>query len=145
VERRARIATQSDRLELGEDAEVGMDSKAEAGPTGLDAAKLFLASAILIGGIFAYYYFGSESVLLRAVGVLVAFGVAAAVAMTSYQGQLLWKFMQGSRVELRKVVWPTREEALQTTAIVLFFALIGGVFFWLLALFLLTVRQFIAG
>jgi preprotein translocase subunit SecE len=122
-----------------------MDSKAEAGPTGLDAAKLFLASAILIGGIFAYYYFASSSVLLRVVGVLVAFGVGAAIAMTSYQGQLLWKFMQGSRVELRKVVWPTREEALQTTAIVLFFALIGGVFFWLLDFFLLTVRQFIAG
>jgi preprotein translocase subunit SecE len=122
-----------------------MDSKAEAGPTGLDAAKLFLASAILIGGIVAYYYFGNESVLLRVMGVLIAFAAAVAVAMTSFQGQLLWKFMQGSRVELRKVVWPTREEALQTTAIVLVFALIGGVFFWVLDLILLSIRQYIAG
>ncbi len=50
---------------------------------------------------------------------------------------MLWKFIQGARVELRKVVWPTREETIQTTLVVLVFALIGGVFFWLLDLVLL--------
>jgi preprotein translocase subunit SecE len=122
-----------------------MDSKVETGPTGLDAAKLFLASLILLGGIFAYYYFSNESVLLRAIGILVTLIVAVWVAMLSYQGQVLAKFVHGSRIELRKVVWPSREEAIQTTAIVLAFALIGGVFFWLLDLFLLTIRQYISG
>ena len=121
-----------------------MDSKLETGPTITDTAKLFLATLILVSGIFAYYYFGSESVLLRAIGVVVAFIVALLVVLWSYHGQLLAKFIQGSRIELRKVVWPTGDEARQTTMIVLAFAAIGGVFFWLLDWFLLTVRQYIA-
>jgi preprotein translocase subunit SecE len=120
-----------------------MDRKAESGPTIFDAAKLFVASAIVLGSIVGYYYYANESVLLRVLGVLVALAIAAWVALQSFQGQLLWKFIQGSRVELRKVVWPTREEALQTTAVVLVFAMIGGAFFWLLDLFLLAITQYI--
>ena len=120
-----------------------MDSKPSIGPTSLDTAKLLLASLILFSGIVGYYYFIDESVLLRAIGILVALIVAVWVAMQSYQGQLLWKFIQGSRVELRKVVWPSREETIQTTAIVLVLALIGGVFFWLLDLALLGITQLI--
>ena len=73
----------------------------------------------------------------------VALAVGAWVAMQSAQGQLLWKFIQGSRVELRKVVWPTREETVQTTIAVLVFATVMAVFFWLLDLFLLTFTQWI--
>ena len=65
--------------------------------------------------------------------------------MQSAQGKTLWAFIQGARVELRKVVWPTREEAVQTTIIVLVFAMIMGTFFWLLDLLLLTVTRFITG
>ena len=122
-----------------------MESKLETGPTLLDAAKLFLAGIVLVGSVLAYYYFANESVLLRTLGVLVALIVAVWVALQSFQGQLLWKFIQGSRVELRKVVWPSREETIQTTAVVLVFALIGGVFFWLLDLFLLAITQYLAG
>jgi preprotein translocase subunit SecE len=61
------------------------------------------------------------------------------------QGQALWKFVQASRIELRKVVWPTREETIQTTLAVLVFATIGGVFFWLLDLFLLFVTSKLTG
>ena len=58
------------------------------------------------------------------------------MAFTSLQGRMLWKFIQGARVELNKVVWPTREETIQTTLVVLVVALFGGVFFFLLDLFL---------
>ena len=122
-----------------------MNTKVEQARSPLDTVKLLLAAAILIGGIWAYYYFANESVLLRAIGVLVAFIVALFVAFTSTQGQDLWKFIQGSRVELRKVVWPTRQEALQTTIAVLVFALMMGVFFWLLDLFLLWITRILTG
>jgi preprotein translocase subunit SecE len=118
---------------------------ADTKPTALDTAKLFLAAAILIGSIVGYYYYGNESVLLRAIGVLVAFGLAVWVALQSAQGHTLMKFVQGSRVELRKVIWPTREETVQTTGIVLLFATIMGVFFWLLDLFLLWFTSFVTG
>ena len=120
-----------------------MDSKVDTAPGALDTAKLVLALGVLLGGIVAYYYYADVSVVIRAVGVLVAFIVGVWIAMQSFQGQLLWKFIQGSRVELRKVVWPTREETIQTTVAVLIFATIMGVFFWLLDLGLLALTTWI--
>ncbi len=91
-----------------------------------------MAAAVLLGGIVAYYWFQEESLLLRVIGVIVAFGLGALIAFQTTQGKLLWRFIQGSRVELRKVVWPTRQETMQTTLTVLVFTLIMGIFFWLL-------------
>ena len=99
----------------------------------------------MLAGLVGYYYFADSSALLRALGVIVALAVAAVVAFTSLQGRLLWKFIQGARVELNKVVWPTREETIQTTLVVLVVALFGGVFFWLLDLFLLWLTTRITG
>jgi preprotein translocase subunit SecE len=122
-----------------------METREDTEPTLFDTAKLLLALVILVGSIFAYYYYSSESALLRVIGVLIAFIVAVWVAFQSAQGQTLWKFIQGSRVELRKVVWPTREETIQTTVVVLVFATIMGVFFWLLDLSLLWFTGFVTG
>ena len=122
-----------------------METKVEEQPTVVDTAKLALAIAIVLAGLVGYYYFADSSALLRAVGVILAVALGAVVALTSLQGKSLWKFIQGARVELNKVVWPTREETIQTTLIVLVVALIGGVFFWLLDLFLLWVTTRITG
>jgi preprotein translocase subunit SecE len=122
-----------------------MDTKADTGAGLIDTVKLLLALLILFAGIVGYYYYADESVLLRAVGLLVALAIAVWVALQSAQGQTLWKFVQGSRVELRKVVWPTREETVQTTLIVMLFASIMGVFFWLLDLFLLWFTSLVTG
>jgi preprotein translocase subunit SecE len=122
-----------------------MDTKVENEPTFVDTAKLILAVGILLAGFVAYYYFADASAFVRAVAVLVAVAVAAVVALQSAQGQALWKFIQASRVELRKVVWPTREETIQTTIAVLVFAVIMGVFFWLLDIGLLYVRIKLTG
>jgi preprotein translocase subunit SecE len=104
-----------------------------------------LSATILVGSIFAYYYYADESALLRAIGVLVGFALAIWVAFQSAQGKTLWAFIQGSRVELRKVVWPTREETMQTTVVVLVFTMIMATFFWLLDLFLLWFTTFVTG
>jgi preprotein translocase subunit SecE len=111
----------------------------------MDTALLLASVAILVGSIFAYYYYADQSILLRSLGVVVAFVLGVWIALQSAQGKTLWGFIQGSRVELRKVVWPTREETLQTTLIVLVFAAIMGTFFWLLDLFLLWFTRFITG
>jgi preprotein translocase subunit SecE len=122
-----------------------MDTKVETEPTMVDTAKLAAAVAIALVGFVAYYYFGDVSAALRSLGVLVAVGIAVFVALQSAQGQALWRFIQGARVELRRVVWPTREETIQTTIAVLVFALIMGVFFWLLDLGLLYATSKITG
>ena len=122
-----------------------MDAKTDSKPTLLDTALLLVAVVILVGSIFAYYYYANESVLLRSAGVLVAFILAVWIAFQSAQGRTLWAFIQGSRIELRKVVWPTREEAVQTTIVVIVFAMIMGTFFWMLDLLLLWFTRFITG
>ena len=122
-----------------------MDTKVETEPTMVDTAKLAAAVGIALVGFVAYYYFGDASVALRSLGVLVAVGIAVFVALQSAQGQTLWRFIQAARTELRKVVWPTREETIQTTIAVLVFALIMGVFFWLLDLGLLYATSKITG
>jgi preprotein translocase subunit SecE len=122
-----------------------METKVEEQPTVVDTAKLALAIVIVLAGLVGYYYFADSSALLRALGVILAIAVGAVVALTSLQGKTLWKFIQGARVELNKVVWPTREETIQTTLVVLVVALIGGVFFWLLDLFLLWLTTRITG
>ena len=122
-----------------------METKVEEQPTIVDKAKLALAVVIVLGGLVAYYYFGNTSTLLRTLGVLLAVALAAVVALTSMQGKALWKFIQGARVELSKVVWPTKDETIQTTLVVLVVAVIGGVLFWTLDFFLLWITTRITG
>ena len=122
-----------------------MSTKVESGPGPLDTILLLLAAAVLIGGIAAYYVFEDESLPLRVAGVLVSLAIGTVIAMRSAQGQNLWRFIQGSRVEIRKVIWPTRQEALQTTLTVLVFALILGIFFWGLDFFLLWGTRVLTG
>jgi preprotein translocase subunit SecE len=122
-----------------------METKVEEQPTIVDTAKLALSVVIVLGGLVAYYYFGETSTLLRTLGVLLALALAAVVALTSLQGRTLWKFIQGARVELSKVVWPTKDETIQTTLVVLVVAVIGGVLFWVLDFFLLWITTRITG
>ncbi len=111
----------------------------------VDTLKLVVAGGILLGGIVGYYYYGEVSVLIRVIGVMLALAAAVLVALQSSRGQEFWRFVQGSRIELRKVVWPTREETIQTTITVLIFATLMGVFFWLLDMFLLYVTRLLTG
>ncbi|MEM8817498.1 MAG: preprotein translocase subunit SecE [Pseudomonadota bacterium] len=98
----------------------------------LDTIKLIVAAAILVGGIYAYYHYEALDVALplRVLMVLAGTGIGIAVAMTSTQGKRLWHFIQGSRVEIRKVVWPTRTETTQTAIAVFVFTIVMSLFFW---------------
>jgi preprotein translocase subunit SecE len=122
-----------------------METKVEEQPTFIDTAKLAFAIVVVLAGLVGYYYFADASALLRALAVIVALALGVVIAFTSLQGRLLWKFIQGARVELNKVVWPTREETIQTTLVVLVVALIGGVFFFLIDRFLLWITTTIMG
>jgi preprotein translocase subunit SecE len=122
-----------------------LNAKSETGAGAFDTVKLSLAVALLLGGIVGYYVFDEQSVLLRAAGVIVGVALALVVAMQSSQGRELWRFIQNSRVELRKVVWPTRNEVRNTTFAVIVFVVIMGVFFWILDFFLLKVTQMLTG
>ncbi len=122
-----------------------MTTRTEEKPSVFDTLKLMIAGTLLIGSLVAYYYYADYSQLLRVAGVVVATGLAIGVGMATLPGRNLWRFIQGSRIELRKVVWPTREETFQTTIAVFVFVLIMAIFFWLLDLVLLWATRTLTG
>jgi len=113
--------------------------------SGLDTAKLVLASALLIGGIVAFYWFDSQSDWLRYGYVLAGLVAALLAAWQTEMGRNTLAFILSSRTEVRKMVWPTRQETLTTTAFVLFTVLVVAVFMWLLDLGLFAALRGITG
>jgi preprotein translocase subunit SecE len=111
----------------------------------LDIIKLLVAAGVLVGGLFGYYYYPAWSLPLRVLLVLGGVAVGIAIAMTSTQGQRLWAFIQGSRIEIRKVVWPTKQETTQTAIAVFVFTLVMALFFWGLDSFLLWLTRTLVG
>ena len=112
----------------------------------LDIIKLLLAAGLLVGGLYGYYFYENDLALpLRVLMVLGGTGVGIAVAMTSSQGHRLWHFIQGSRVEIRKVIWPTRQETTQTAIAVFVFTIIMALFFWALDSGLLLLTRTLVG
>ena len=112
----------------------------------LDTIKLLISAAVLVGGLYGYYYYENDLALpLRVLMVLGSAGAGIAIAMTSTQGQRLWHFIQGSRVEIRKVIWPTRQETTQTAIAVFVFTLVLALFFWALDSGLLWVTRRLVG
>ena len=111
----------------------------------LDIIKLLFAAGVLVGGLYSYYYFLEVPLPLRVLMVLGGLAAGIIVAMTSTQGQRLWAFIQGARIEIRKVVWPTKQETTQTSIAVFVFTLIMALFFWALDSFLLWLTRTLVG
>jgi preprotein translocase subunit SecE len=111
----------------------------------LDTFKLLLAIAILIAGIVGFYYYEAESQLYRVLGVVFMAGVAIAISSTTNLGQNLIGFGREARMEVRKVVWPTRQETVQTTFMVLVAVIVIGIFLWLVDMLLAQAIQMITG
>ena len=111
----------------------------------LDTIKLLFAAGVLVVGLYSYYYCLEVPLPLRVLMVLGGLAAGITVAMTSTQGQRLWAFIQGARIEIRKVVWPTRQETTQTAIAVFVFTLIMALFFWGLDSFLLWLTRTLVG
>jgi preprotein translocase subunit SecE len=107
-----------------------MAEQAQQSATALDAAKLVAGAAVAAAGIAGFYLLANLPIWLRWIIVLAAFVAAAFVALQSYQGKTFWAFVQSSRIELRKVVWPNRQETWQVTLVVFVMVIVLGLFFW---------------
>ena len=109
-----------------------MNEQAEkTGVALVDAFKLVLAAAALLGGMVAYYWYDQQPQVLRVLMVIGGLIAGLVLLYWSAPGRELWDYVQSSRVELRKMVWPTRQETWRTTLVVFVFVMALGVFFWL--------------
>jgi preprotein translocase subunit SecE len=109
-----------------------MTEQVQEAPRGADALKLVAAAVVVVAGFVAFYYFGTLPVWARWLMVLAALVGGALVALQSSQGVQFWQFVQSARIELRKVVWPSKDESWKLTLLVFVVVVILGVFFWIL-------------
>jgi preprotein translocase subunit SecE len=110
-----------------------------------DKLKLAVAIVIVTAGVAAYYVLASQSVWLRWLPVIGSLVLAAVVVAFSRYGSAFRRFVELARIELRKIVWPARQETLQTTLVVFGFVVIAGIFFWLLDLVLAWATKTLTG
>ncbi len=113
-----------------------MADTAEQTNTTMDTVKLVLAGILVLVGFYGFYQYADQPLLYRVLGILLFVIVAAGIALTTTKGRALTSFMQAARTEVRKMVWPTRTETLQTTAVILVVVILVGLFLWLLDTFL---------
>ena len=116
------------------------DIKTADGPSMADQVKLTLSILLVIAGLAGYYLL--DNLWARWGSVVAGLALGAVVIGFSGYGRRLWAFTEAARIELRKVVWPTRDETLKTTLAVFVFVTIAGIFFWLLDLVLAWATKF---
>lgn len=118
-----------------------MNAKVEqaSGTSAADIAKLALAVLILVGGIAGFYYFADAMQVLRVLGLLAAFVAAVFVGSQTALGRSTRFFLKESSIELRKVVWPTREETIRTTGVIIVVVIIISLILGLIDLLLKVV------
>ncbi len=123
-----------------------MNVQTETSESGvLDIIKLLISAVVLVGGLYSYYYYVEVSLPLRVLMVLGGLALGIGIALTSAQGLRLRAFVQGARVEIRKVVWPTKQETTQTAIAVFVFTLVMALFFWALDSLLLYITRSMVG
>jgi len=98
--------------------------------TGADKAKLVAAAALLLGSLVAFYLLGQKDMWLRVVVLLVGLAAAVGVYFSSESGRQLIAYGRESVREVKKVVWPTRKEAMQMTGYVFAFVVVMALFLW---------------
>jgi preprotein translocase subunit SecE len=122
-----------------------MVAKTEASASALDNIKLALALLVLLVGVVGFYWFDHVALVWRVLALLGLVGLAAGLVAPTPVGRGLFGFSREARTELRKVVWPTRQETLQVTLSVLVLVLIVGIFLWLVDALLFWAVRLITG
>ena len=107
-----------------------MESKIAQAPGRFDVVKWLVVFVLIAAGVVGNLYFGAESILYRALGLVALALVAALVALQTSRGRRFALLLKEARVEIRKVVWPTRPELVQTTVIVVAFVLVVALLLW---------------
>ena len=113
-----------------------MTTQAEAGSSAFDVVKQVLSLVLVVAGVAAFYYFSEVSFLYRVLALVADIILALILLLMTDAGKRFWGFMLESKQEVRRVVWPSRQETMQTTLMVFAMVFIVGLILWLLDMFL---------
>jgi preprotein translocase subunit SecE len=115
------------------------------GASAKDTALMALSIFVLFAGIVAFYWYDEDALALRLAMVAGGLVVSGGLLWISWYGREFRQFAQAARVELRKVVWPSREDTVRTTVMVILFAIAMGLFFWVLDMILTWLIRWLTG
>ena len=125
-----------------------MNAQAEDASTGFDVVKQGLSLLLVVAGVTGFYYFSEVpgfTLLYRVLALVAIILIAIAVMFTTEAGRNIWNFALEAKQEVRKVVWPTREETVRTTLLVFGMVFIVGFILWLLDWGLLVAIKALTG
>lgn len=109
----------------------------------MDKIKFLIVVALIGAGIFGFYHFADEAFLFRVIGLIAVIAVAFGLAVTTTAGANSVSFSRAAVVEMRKTVWPTKKETMQTTAIVMVMVVIMGLVLWLFDTILVSIIRWL--
>ncbi|MDR3430354.1 MAG: preprotein translocase subunit SecE [Rouxiella aceris] len=121
------------------------NTEAQGSGRGLEAVKWLVVAVLLVAAIVGNYYYRAASLPLRALAVVVVIAIAGAVALMTIKGKATVAFAREARTEVRKVIWPTRQETLHTTLIVAAVTAVMSLILWGLDGILVRLVSFITG
>lgn len=107
-----------------------MSAKIEESGSRFDSVKWLVVVALVSVGVFGNYYYSAESLLYRVLALLLISVVAGYVALQTEKGKRFLNLAREAKMEIRKVVWPTKQELTQTTLIVVVFVLVVALILW---------------
>ncbi len=113
-----------------------MSAKAESQGSALDLIKSILAVALVAIAIVGFYIYSDVSFLYRVLGLVTVLLLATGIALSTNSGKNLLAFMKNARAEVRKMVWPTRVETIQTTLLVFVIVIMIAIFLWIVDMLL---------
>jgi preprotein translocase subunit SecE len=122
-----------------------MSAETEQAGSGFDTVKLVVVVALLVAGVYGFYAFAEQALWVRLIGLLAVVGAAVLVALQTTAGRAVWQFAADSRTEVRKVVWPTRQETLQTLLIITIAVLLTALFLWAVDSILFSIVRYLTG
>ena len=107
-----------------------MNANTESKGSSLDSLKWLLVVLLVVAAVGGNVYYADQSLLYRVLGLLAIAAMAVLIAIQTAQGAAFWKLAKEAKTEIRKVVWPTRQETTQTTIIVVGFVLLMSLILW---------------
>ncbi len=122
-----------------------MNVKTETQGSTLDTLKLLLSVLVLIGGVIGFYILEAQPLWARLLGLLVVVAVAVLIALQTLPGRRLKSFFSATKIEVRKVVWPSRQETMQTTLVIFIAVLLTSLFMWAVDSILFVLVRYFTG
>jgi preprotein translocase subunit SecE len=121
------------------------NTKIDIANRSIDSFKWLLVIFLLGGGLFGFYYFAQHSLLVRVISLLAIASLAIWIALATEKGRQTKEFLREAHLEVRRVVWPTRQETVQMTGIVLVMVLIVSLIIWVVDSILMWMVRYFTG